>query len=241
MLTGGAWLKRAAVRRWVIVGAAGAVVVAAGASVAVALGGDRAPAPPRTSAARVAPRAVPMPAQCKAWTCTKAQSADLGSGYTITMWHAGQAGDFRTKPVVELARDGVAVQWWMWSQGYGWAGALTCKAAAPEPNCMLTDGDGAHSAAAQLVVLRAGRLLAPNGAGVVADLPTVVVRDLDGDGYLDAVALDSDYTPNFAQGHLFWNTYRFAGERLTSTGCVRRAAPSDPAPTRIVTGPCPHH
>ena len=244
MLTGGAWLKRAAVRRWVIVGAAGAVVVAAGASVAVALGGDRAPAPPRTptaGAAAPAVHAAPMPAQCKTWTCTKAQSADLGGGYTITMWHAGRAGDFHTKPIVELARGGAAVQWWMWPEGYGWAGDLTCKANAPEPNCMLTDGDGAHSAAAQLVVLRGGKLVAPKGAAVVADLPTVVVRDLDGDGYLDVVALDSDYTPSFAQGHLFWNTFRFAGEQLTSTGCVRRAAPSDPAPTHTATGPCPNH
>jgi len=127
----------------VIVGAAGAVVVAAGASVAVALGGDRAPAPPHTTSPVTAPRAVPMPAQCQAWKCTKAQSADLGGGYTITMWHAGRSGDFATEPVVELAHDRVAVQWWLWPDGYGWAGSLTCQARAPEPHCVLTDGDGA--------------------------------------------------------------------------------------------------
>jgi len=215
-------------------------VVAAGASVAVALGGDRAPAPPPHTTSPVAARpAVPMPSQCKTWTCTKAQTVNLGGGYAITMWHAGKDGDLTTKPVVELARDGVAVQWWLWPDGYGWAGKLTCRAEAPEPHCVLTDGDGAHSSVAQLVLLRSGKLVAPKKASVVADLPTVVPRDLDGDGYLDVVALDSDYTPNFAQGHLYWNTFRFAGGQLTSTGCVRQNSPTEPAPTHPVSGLCP--
>ena len=182
-----------------------------------------------------------MPAQCRAWKCTKAQSADLGGGYTVTMWHAGRVGDFQTQPVVELAHGGVAVQWWLWPDGYGWAGSLTCRAQAAEPHCVLIDGDGAHSAAAQLVLLRAGKLVAPKQAIVVADLPTVLARDLDGDGYLDVVALDSDYTPSFAQGHLYWNTFRFAGGRFTSTGCVPRNASTDPAPTQTVSGLCPQH
>jgi hypothetical protein len=243
VLTGGAWRKREAARRWVIIGAAGAVVVAAGASVAVALGSDRAPAPPRTSARAASPqtladtsapitRPAPRPQQCVSGTCTKAQTVSLGGGYAISMWHAGTVGDFRTKPVVELSHDGVAVQWWLWPAGDGWSGALECQA----QQCVLTDGDGAHSSVAQVVLLRGGRLVVPAKAAVVADLPTVLARDLDGDADLDVVALDSDYTPNFAQGHLFWNTFQFDGDRLASTGCVPKTGSP---PAQLATEPCP--
>ena len=239
MLAGGAWRKRVAGRRWVIIGAAGAVVVAAGASVAVALGSDRAPAAPRTSTRAAlgttsTPPAAPaaLPQQCVTGTCTKAQTASLGGGYAISIWHAGTLGDFRTKPVVELSQDGVAVQWWLWPVGDGWSGALSCHA----QQCVLTDGDGAHSSVAQVMLLRGGRLVAPAHAAVVADLPTVLARDLDGDGDLDVIALDSDYTPNFAQSHLFWNTYRFASDRLTSTGCLPKTGPP---PAQLATQPCP--
>jgi hypothetical protein len=239
VLAGGAWRKRVP-RRWVIIGAAGAVVVAAGAAVAVALGSDRAPAPPRAST----PAALPHPSsprtsapavkpqQCVTSNCTQAQTASLGGGYAISIWHAGTVGDFRTKPVVELSRDGVAVQWWLWPAGDGWSGALSCRA----QQCVLTDGDGVHSSVAQVMLLRGGRLVAPARAAVVADLPTVLARDLDGDGDLDVVALDSDYTPNFAQGHQFWNTYRFGGDQLASTGCLRKTGPP---PTHLATQPCP--
>lgn len=239
MLAGGAWRKWVAGRRWVIMGAAGAVVVAAGASVAVALGSDRAPAPPRASTrsalqhtSEPADRPAPMPQQCVRGTCRKAQTVSVGGGYAISVWHAGTLGDFRTKPVVELSHHGVAVQWWLWPAGDGWSGAVSCHA----QQCVLTDGDGAHSAVAQVVLLRGGRLVAPARAAVVADLPTVLARDLDGDSDLDVVALDSDYTPNFAQGHQFWNTYRFAGDRLTSTGCVPKTGPP---PAHLATQPCP--
>jgi hypothetical protein len=173
-----------------------------------------------------------MPQQCVTSTCTQAQTASLGGGYAIGIWHAGTVGDFRTKPVVELSRDGVAVQWWLWPAGDGWSGALSCRA----QQCVLTDGDGVHSSVAQVMLLRGGRLVAPARAAVVADLPTVLARDLDGDGDLDVVALDSDYTPNFAQGHQFWNTYRFNGDELASTGCAPKTGPP---PTQLARQPCP--
>lgn len=239
MLAGGAWRKRTATRRWVIIGAAGAVVVAAGASVAVALGSDRAPAPPRSSTPAALPHpsapashTATMPRQCVTGTCTKAQTASLGGGFAISLWHAGPLGDYRTKPVVELSRNGTAVQWWLWPEGDGWSGALVCRA----QQCVLTDGDGVHSSVAQVVLLRDGRLVAPAKAAVVADLPTVLARDLDGDGDLDVIALDSDYTPNFAQGHQFWNTYRFNGDELTSTGCMHKTGAP---PAQLATQPCP--
>jgi hypothetical protein len=240
VLTGGAWFKRGTARRWVFVGVAGAVA-AAGASVAVALGGDRTPAAaPLTTSHSVLPRALPKPANCMTWGCTKAQSVDLGNGYAISLWHAGKSGDMRTDPVVELTDRGVSVQWLLWSRGYGWSGSLKCSSAAAEPSCIITDGAGVHSAAAQLVILRSGKLVFPAKAYVIADLPTITVRDLDDDGDLDVVALDSDYTPNFAEGHLYWRTYRNAAGQLLSTGCVRRNSPAEPAPITLLTGACPH-
>lgn len=183
---------------------------------------------------------VAMPRQCTTWHCTRAQTVGLGGGYAISLWHAGKAGDFTTQPVLELSRDAVAAQWWLVPNGFGWSGSLTCQSAhAPQPHCVYTDASGPHSSVAQLVLLQSGRLVAPRHASVEADLPTVLARDLNGDGYLDVVALDSDYTPNFAQGHLFWNTYRFAGGQYTSTGCVARPTPNDPAPTQLATGRCP--
>jgi hypothetical protein len=180
-----------------------------------------------------------MPKQCATWHCTSAQTVDLGGGYAISLWHAGHRGDFDTLPVLELSRNGVAAQWWLAPNGFGSSGALTCRARAPEPHCVFTDGAGAHSSIAQLLLVRSGQLVAPKQAYIEADLPTVLARDLDGDGYLDVIALDSDYTPNFAQGHLFWNTFRFAGGQFTSTGCQSRTSPNDPAPTRFVSGHCP--
>jgi hypothetical protein len=180
-----------------------------------------------------------MPKQCATWHCAKAQTVSLGGGYAISVWHAGRTGDFDTLPVLELSRNGVAAQWWLAPNGFGSSGALTCRAHAPEPHCVFTDGAGAHSSIAQLLLVRSGRLVAPKQAYVEADLPTVLARDLDGDGYLDVIALDSDYTPNFAQSHLFWNTFRFAGGQYTSTGCQPRTSPNAPAPTQFVSGHCP--
>ncbi len=215
-------------------------MAAAGASVAVALGSSRTPvgppAPPSTSHPQLA---LAKPAKCATWGCTKAQTVDLGNGYAISLWRTGKPGDFTTEPVIELTRGGVSVQWSLWPRGYGWAASLQCNAGAAEPNCMLTDGAGVHSAAAQMVILRAGKLVLPAKAYVVADLPTIAVTDLDDNGYLDIVALDSDYTPNFAQGHLFWRTFRYADDELVSTGCTPRRSSSEAAPTVLLTGACP--
>jgi hypothetical protein len=74
----------------------------------------------------------------------------------------------------------------------------------------------------------------------VADLPTISAKDLDDDGDLDVIALDSDYTPNFALGRLYWRTFRNIDGQLISTGCVRRNSPNTPAPDGLLTGACPH-
>jgi hypothetical protein len=97
-----------------------------------------------------------------------------------------------------------------------------------------------HSAAAQLIVLRAGKLVMPAKAMVVADLPTILARNLDDDSDLDVVAVVSDYMPNFAEGHLYWRTFRNADGQLVSTGCAPRKSPGEAPPTQFLTGECPH-
>ncbi len=190
-----------------------------------------APSPAASSAA-----GVPKPAQCAAWTCTRAQSVELPNGFAVSLWHAGQAGDFATRPVVELAQGAAAVQWMVAADGYGWAGTLTCSASGTEPTCVLLDGQGAHSGLAQEMVLRHGLLV---DAGTVSgDSSTVLAADLDHDGDLDVIVLDSDFTPNYAAGHLFWRTYQFDGT-LASTGCAPAADVHAAPPTTLLTGPCP--
>ncbi|MDT4901286.1 MAG: hypothetical protein QOJ78_2216, partial [Pseudonocardiales bacterium] len=62
--------------------------------------------------------------------------------------------------------------------------------------------------------------------------------DLNRDGYLDVIGTSNDYLPNFAQGHDYWQTFRYHDGRLTVTGCARQLK-NVPAPTRLLTGTCP--
>lgn len=236
------WLRIVIARRWLLVMGAGAVVVAAGASVAVALSGTRAPVAPaaRPAGPTTAAHRVAMPAQCASWHCTPAASADLGNGYAITLWRAGSTRVENAEPVIELRQNATSVQWWIWTQGYGWLTSLRCEASASPPNCVVSDTAGAHAGVAQLLLLRDGRLVAPRAASLTADLPAVTARDLNDDGYLDVIAQDSDYTPNFAQGHVYWHSYVYRDGRYVSTGCERRSSPSTPAPAGPLTGACPH-
>ena len=189
---------------------------------------------PSTAAAT---SAVPIPAQCATWHCQRAQSVTLRDGYAVNVWHAGQVGDFTTHPILELADNGVAVQWWVAPSGYGWSGSVSCLSSGAEPSCVFMDGQGAHSGLAQEIVVRSGRLVA--SAMVSSDSAMIVAQDMNGDGDLDVAALDSDFTPNYASGHLFWHTYRFAGNQLVSTGCTPAESTRAPVPKQFVTGSCP--
>ncbi len=228
---------RGSAKRWLMVsGLAVAAVVLGAVALTAARGGGR-PALSHVSAASRAAGPVPggqaaaTPAECHSQRCSPAGSHDLG-GYTITVWHAGPADDYVAKPLLELVRGGIAVQWLSLPQGHGWSGALTCDPTA----CVFTDGQGAHSGLAQLIILSGGRLSAPSTGSAGFDLPTVSVRAAGGS--LDVLGIVSDYRPNFAQGHFYWQTLRLAGDRLTSTGCAPRSAPAA-APTRELTGACP--
>jgi hypothetical protein len=121
-------------------------------------------------------------------------------------------------------------------------GALTCESRTVPVNCAIVTPVGLHSAMAQLVFVANGRII-DSSAFVVAETPQLVAADLNGDGILDLSARDSDYRPNFAEGHLFDRTYRYdvSQHRFHSTGCSGRLAnPRTAAPPAVLeTGPCP--
>jgi hypothetical protein len=54
-----------------------------------------------------------------------------------------------------------------------------------------------------------------------------------------AALLDSTYTPDYATGPRYWQTYRTVGGKLVSTGCTTPSTSPTPAPAVPVTGVCP--
>ncbi len=177
-------------------------------------------------------------APCLRWACGAQQTVNLPDNYAVTLWLGTDQFDYRSRPVVELRDRGVSVQWWTSPQGDGWNGALACLTSGTEPNCVLVDSVGMHSSVAELVILRRGRLVHPAGAQAMTNSAGARALDLNSDGYLDVIARTNDYRPNFAQGHNYWQTYRYSDGRYLVTGCApqpRGAA----APTHLLTGDCP--
>lgn len=191
---------------------------------------------PTTGAPTTAPRAVAMPAACKSWHCRAHQTRQLGNGTAVTLWVAASEQNFRSRPVLSLTDDNVAVQWWVLPKGDGWNGTLTCLATTQEPNCVIVGSLGMHASVAEMVLLRDRRLV--HTAEAVADAPGMNAVDLDRDGYLDVIGTVNDYTPNFAQGHNYWQTQRYSGGRFVVTGCALQQQ-GLPAPGQLLIGACP--
>ena len=141
--------------------------------------------------------------------------------------------------MLELSRDGQHLSWWIGRLGYGWAATLRCLATAAEPNCVVVAEVGAHAGSAEVVLLRAGALIAPAQASAVFDSGEPTAADLDHDGLLDLLGVENDYQPNFATGHNYWASYRLVGAALHQTGCRPVSSPPQPAPTTLLTGHCP--
>jgi hypothetical protein len=116
---------------------------------------------------------------------------------------------------------------------------MSCLATGPEPNCVVLSQVGAHSGAAEMVLLRSGALQSPERTRVVFDTGAPFAADLNGDGYLDLVGSDSDYQPSYAAGHNFWVTYRFSADSMVETGCLPSTRRSQPHPDQLLSGPCP--
>ena len=87
------------------------------------------------------------------------------------------------------------------------------------------------------------RILFPRAEVAREMLPEELQRrganvDVVKDAAIRGEGTSNDYLPNFAQGHNYWQTFRYRDGRLTVTGCARRLTNS-PAPTRLLTGTCP--
>jgi hypothetical protein len=194
------------------------------------------PAPATTTPTTSAPAsasAVP----CQSTGCQVKQTVPLATGYQVVLYLSPDQQNFRTRPVVELRHNGTAVGWWTSPKGDGWNGQLTCLSGAAEPNCVLTDTAGMHSGVAEVLLLSGGRLVHPAGAEAMSDSGVMHVADLDGDGYLDVVGATNDYQPNYAQGHNYWQTFRYTGGQLVVTGCELQL--DTPRPTQLLSGACP--
>jgi hypothetical protein len=194
--------------------------------------------PTREPSSTSAPSPAPPPPRCQAWECQARQTVNLTSGWTVRLWRGGDQQNYASRPVVELLHNKVAVQWWISPRGDGWNGSLTCLTSGPEPNCDLIDSLGMHAEVAEMLILRAGRLVHPPGAEAITNSVGMRAADLNRDGYLDVIGTSNDYLPNFAQGRVYWQTFRYEDGRLTVTGCARQSN-NAPAPGRLLTGTCP--
>ena len=158
----------------------------------------------------------------------------------MRLWRGGDQQNYASRPVVELLHNRVAVQWWISPRGDGWNGSLTCLTGGPEPNCDLIDSLGMHAEVAEMLILRAGRLVHPPGAEAITNSVGMRAADLNADGYLDVIGTSNDYLPNFAPGRVYWQTFRYAGRaahRVRLRPAVQECPGADPPAHRHL----PHH
>jgi hypothetical protein len=181
---------------------------------------------------------VPAPASCHPWSCRLRQTVTLRDQYAVRLWLGSDQQNYESRPVVELLDHGVTVQWWISPRGDGWNGSLTCIAGRSEPNCVLLDSLGMHAGVAEILLLQGGRLVHPAGAEAVTVAGEPRAADLDDDGFLDVIGTANDYRPNFAQGHNYWQTFRYRAGRLVVTGCAPETRGSGP-PVQLLHGACP--
>lgn len=187
----------------------------------------------------------PSDAPCRQWSCAPQQSVQLGGGYSVRLWSSAMPtaslSPDRSTPVLELLQDGQHRQWWVGRSGFGWTTKLDCRPAGESSvaQCAVLAEVGSHAGVAELVFLRAGALSSPSQASVSFDGGRPMSADLDHDGWLDVVGTENDYQPNYATGHNFWATYRYADGGLERTGCAPRRTTAEPPPDRLLTGPCP--
>jgi hypothetical protein len=194
---------------------------------------------PTTRSTQGSPTQTPMqPAACRQWSCQPRQTLPLSDGYQVRLWLSADPRNFRSRPVVELLHEGVARHYWVSPQGDGWNGSLTCLTGGSGANCVLIDTVGMHANVGEVVLVQDGQLVHPVDAEVMTDSVGMRAADLDGDGDLDVIGVTNDYQPNYAQGHNYWQTFRYGGGLLTETGCALQRLGA-PAPTQLLSGGCP--
>jgi len=182
---------------------------------------------------------------CRQWSCAPQPLVQLGAGYSVRLWSSATPSSAlspdRSTPVLELLRDGQHLQWWAGQSGFGWTAKLTCLPAGASSlaHCAVLSEVGSHAGIGELVLLSSGALTSPAQASVSFDGGRPTAADLDQDGWLDLIGTENDYQPNYATGHNFWATYRFADGALLRTGCAPRPTATAPPPDRLLTGDCP--
>jgi hypothetical protein len=190
-------------------------------------------APTTSSPADVA---VPPPAQCPPGQCAVAGTGDLGNGYLAVLRSGRPTSNGFGSSIVELTHHGVAVYWHVTDDEA--PGSIACKGGVTLPNCIVVDYLGAHASNATVWALSGGTL--HKGATVTVDSPGADGRNLNGDDFVDAIGLQNDYNPDYATGHVQWQTWVSDGHHLTSTGCTALSATAPPRPTAPATGTCVH-
>jgi hypothetical protein len=164
------------------------------------------------------------------------KSWNVGGGYVVAAFSAPAAANGVGSTVLLLARDGTPVFWHVF--GSETPSELLCKVSGSLQNCGLVNHVGAHGAIAYPILLVSGQVVI--GEPVGTDTPGLHVADLNGDLLVDAYGLQNDYRPDYASGHVQWQTWRRAQDAssFASTGCgpLSRTASADPA--TFLAGKC---
>jgi hypothetical protein len=184
---------------------------------------------PAPSASGAAP-----PSICAAGGCTKVKSADLGDGYTATLYSGSSAGGAVASTVLELSRGEVPVFWQVADEQV--AGDLECSPQ-PEPNCVVVVGQGAHASVATGYTRHLNTLAKYDD--VSSDTPSTDPVDLNGDGLVDVVTAINTYQPSYATGTVYWQTFQSTGSAFQSTGCTTPQQVLAAEPLTPLTGACP--
>jgi len=186
-------------------------------------------APTPTETPSTAPSTTTQPHICQE-RCRTIARADLGDGLTVEL---AQAPGTMPISVLIVRRDGeLRTAGWMDDER---PGSLTCSSR-PEPNCVVVDGIAMHAAKAW------GVTFADDSVDLydrlTTDTPVIVAKDLDGNGWIDAVAVQSTERPSYAVAPRFWVSFVSDGHHLTETGCTTPTMHPQPEPTIVLTGDC---
>jgi hypothetical protein len=192
-------------------------------------------APPTSaSPTTTAPAAAPAPPECPNAACQISATVGLNGPYTFLLRIGGATSDYPVSSVVELAYGSVPVFWYV--AGGDTPSHITCQVGTGTGNCVVVDTAGAHGSNATVWAFT-GTTLKKGGTVTVAT-PETFARDLNGDRFVDVEGLQDTYTPTYATGKVYWQTWTSNGTTLTSTGCTAPTTTAAPRPTAPVTGHC---
>lgn len=173
------------------------------------------------------------PPNCPANSCHVRLTASIGGADGVAVW----SNDAQHSTIVVGTVNGAARSSSVLPDES--PAQLSCQTRGEQSNCILVDLVGAHGSIAHLIRDNNGSVVL--GATASASTPTMAANDLNGDGWVDVVALQNDYQPSYVNGHVYWQTWLSDGTALKSSGCSGKStvAEAAPAPTAPLTGSCP--